>query len=233
MNGLLDFITTVFVAAGGGSAVAVWLCKLFGEKWLNTKFEERLASLRHEHQKEIERLRLRINTLMDRTTKLHQREFDVLPETWGRINDAYAKICGGMFRFDPNLDKLTQPQLDHFLSNSPLADWEKTELKAAGDKTRYYIDRIVLHEMNDTLSVYNGYGLFVRKNGIFIERGLLEKFHEIEKLMIEALAEQKMNLNRQTWKQEKQAALEKEGRPLLDALEREVQARLWTADAIQ
>lgn len=27
-----------------GAAVAVWLCKLFGEKWLNIKFEERLAS---------------------------------------------------------------------------------------------------------------------------------------------------------------------------------------------
>jgi hypothetical protein len=82
--------------------------------------------------------------------------------------------------------------------------------------------------------VYNGYGLFVRKNGIFIERGLLDKFHEIEKLMIEALTEQKINLGRQhlTWNWGKQAALDTKGRPLLDALEREVQARLWTADAI-
>jgi len=140
-----------------------------------------------------------------------------------------------MFRFDPNLDKMTEPQLDHFLSKSPLADWEKNELKAAEAKTLYYASRIVLHEMNDTLLVYNGYGLFVRKNGIFIERGLLAKFHAIEKLMIEALTEQKTNLSRQqlTWNWEKQAALEKEGRYLLDALEREVQARLWNADAIQ
>ena len=32
MNGILDFITITVVAAGGGGAVAVWLCKLFGEK---------------------------------------------------------------------------------------------------------------------------------------------------------------------------------------------------------
>jgi hypothetical protein len=78
------------------------------------------------------------------------------------------------------------------------------------------------------------YGLFVRKNGIFIERGLLAKFHEIEKLMIEALTERQMNLSRQqlTHNWEKQAALEREGRPLLGTLEREVQARLWNADSI-
>jgi hypothetical protein len=153
----------------------------------------------------------------------------------GRINDAFNKIHGGVFRFDPKLDDMTEPQLDHFLSKSPLAEWEKNELRAADNKTKYYVRRIVFHQLNDTLSVYNDYGLFVRKNGIFIERGLLDKFHEIDKLMIEALTEQRMNLGRQelTWKWEKQAALEKKGMPLLDALEREVQARLWTADAIE
>jgi hypothetical protein len=28
------------------------------------------------------------NTMMDRNVKLHQREFDVLPETWGVLTDA-------------------------------------------------------------------------------------------------------------------------------------------------
>jgi hypothetical protein len=163
MNDILDFVIKFLVAGGGGAAVAVWLCKLFGEKWLNTKFEERLASFRHEHQKEIERLRLRINTLMDRTTKLHQREFDVLPEAWGRINDAYDKICGGMFRFDPNLENMTEAQLDHFLSKSSLADWEKNELKAADDKNRYYANCSVLHEMKDTLLCYNVWSFCSKK----------------------------------------------------------------------
>jgi hypothetical protein len=78
----MAYIGNIVFAGAGGAAVVVGLLKLFGEKWLNTKFEERLATFKHEHQKEIEQLRLRINTLMDRTTKLHQREFDVLPEAW-------------------------------------------------------------------------------------------------------------------------------------------------------
>jgi putative transposase len=40
---------------------------------------------------------------MDRTTKLHQREFDVLPEAWGRLNDAFVKTCDLPFRFERSL----------------------------------------------------------------------------------------------------------------------------------
>jgi hypothetical protein len=63
-------LVTLLTVAGGGAAVAYGLFKFFGEKWLNAKFEEHLATFKHEQQKEIERLRLRINTLTDRTTRL-------------------------------------------------------------------------------------------------------------------------------------------------------------------
>jgi hypothetical protein len=236
LESILIFLGAILFAAGGGAAIAIYLSKLFAEKWLNTKFEERLSAFRHEQNKEIERLRLRLNTLMDRTTKLHQWEFDVLPEAWGRLNDAFDKIRGLAFRFDPNLDLMSEEQLNDFLSKSPLANWEQTELKAAADKTKYYASHVVFHLLNDTLTAYSSYGLYMRRSGIFIERGLRDKFHEIDKLMIEALTEQKINvLQRQdllTWNWEKLAALEEKGKLLVEALEREVQGRLWNADSI-
>jgi hypothetical protein len=74
------------------------------------------------------------------------------------------------------------------------------------------------------------------KNGIFIERGLRDKFYEIDKLMLGAVAEQRMNLQNQNqlgWKWEKVAALNKQGQDFIDDLERKVQARLWNADSIK
>jgi hypothetical protein len=238
LNGVMSFIGTVLLAGGGGGAVVFYLFKLFGEKWLNTKFEERLATFKHEHQTEIERLRGTINTLMDRATKLHQREFEVLPEAWGRLNDAFIKISGLPFRFDPNLDVMTEEQLNEFLSKSPLANWEQNELKRATDKTQYYASHIVMHSFTDTLTTYNEYGVYLIKNGIFIESGLRDKFREIDQLMQEALTEQKINVLQQrdqslAWKWEKIAALDRKGRELIHELEREVQARLWNADAIK
>jgi hypothetical protein len=93
LNEILAAIGAIVIGGGGTVAIAFGLFKFFGEKWLNAKFEERLASFRHEQRKEIERLRFRINALMDRTAKLHKWEFQVLPEAWGRLNDAFTAIC--------------------------------------------------------------------------------------------------------------------------------------------
>jgi hypothetical protein len=228
------FLGTVVLAGGGGGAVVFYLCKVFGERWLNAKFDERLASFKHEQQKEIERLRFRINALMDRTTKLHQSEFDVLPEAWGLLNEAFDKIRGLGFRFDQILDGIPEEQLNDFLSKSPLTNYEQTQVKAASGKTKSYAHFLDQHLLTDALAVYNRYGIYVRTRGIFIERTLLDKFHEIEKLMIDALDECKIKVLEHeplTWRQEKIAALEQQ-RKLIEVLEREVHARLWNADSL-
>jgi hypothetical protein len=58
-------IGAFILGSGAISAIAFGLFKVLGEKWLNAKFEERLAEYKHAQQKEIEQLRFRINALMD------------------------------------------------------------------------------------------------------------------------------------------------------------------------
>src|SRR4051794_22694874 len=89
---LLATLGGVAVALGLTGAAAFGLFKLVGEKWLTARFDERLAEYRHAQQKELERLRFKINGLMDRATKLHQKEFEALPEAWGKLADANAIV---------------------------------------------------------------------------------------------------------------------------------------------
>jgi hypothetical protein len=119
---IMGWIGTIVVAGGGGALVAWGIIKLFAEKWLNTKFEARLESLKQEHRKEIERLRLTINTLMDRATKLHQREFDALPEAWRQLNEAIIQTRAIKFQFYANIDRLSEEQLNDYLSTSALTE---------------------------------------------------------------------------------------------------------------
>jgi hypothetical protein len=49
------------------------------DKWIETRFSERLEAFKHQQNQEIEHLHFRINTMMDWNVKLHQREFDILP----------------------------------------------------------------------------------------------------------------------------------------------------------
>jgi hypothetical protein len=90
-----DFFATLgFIAVGAGAVgvFAWWLFRTFSEKWLSAKFAESLAAYKHEQQKELEHLKFSINAQMDRATKLHQKEFEALPEAWGRLMDAYGII---------------------------------------------------------------------------------------------------------------------------------------------
>jgi CRISPR/Cas system CMR-associated protein Cmr1 (group 7 of RAMP superfamily) len=102
------------IAAAFGAAVftlstltglALWLFKTFGDRWLSSKFSERLEAFKHDQQKEIEHLRFEINKLFDRTTKLHQQEFIVLPKAWSLLVTSYsaARSMTASLELSPNL----------------------------------------------------------------------------------------------------------------------------------
>src|ERR1700674_4226477 len=103
---ILGSILSFFGAIGAVVGAAYLFFKFLGEKWLTAKFDERLAAYKHAQQRELEELKGKINALMDRTTKLHQREFEVLPEVWGRLVEARGRIglAISSFHQTPDLD---------------------------------------------------------------------------------------------------------------------------------
>lgn len=46
------------------------------------------------------------------------------------------------------LDMLSPEQLEAFLENSTLGDWEKNELRSSENKLDYYQERIFYHELS-------------------------------------------------------------------------------------
>jgi hypothetical protein len=240
---LKDIFTPLFVAVGGLivvggglSTIVYWIFKILSERWLNAKFEERLVAYKHEQQKEIEQLRFKINALMDRTTKLHQREFDVLPEAWARMNDAYWEVKGLVASLQqyPDVNRMTPQHLDAFLAKCKLAEWEQDELSASSDKSKYYIDRISWHRIYETRITCGEFQRYLLKNGIFIPTDLKTKFSKLEELIRSALIEHKVgkvhgvsnSMHKELTK------LIEVGPGLLKNLEAEVQSRLWNSELL-
>ena len=137
-------IGAALVGSAALSGVALWLFKLFGEKWLGAKFSERLEAFKHDQQLEIEHLRFEINKRLDRTIKLHQREFEVLPRAWSLLAESYNSVRSltSAFQSYPDVDRMTHAHLEEFPSESPLKNWQKDELKSADDKNKSYQDAI-------------------------------------------------------------------------------------------
>ena len=224
---VLAGLGAVVVVGGGLAAIVYNIFKVFGEKWLNAKFEERLAAYRHAQQRELEQLKFEINSLMDRTVKLHQGEFDVLPEAWGRLSDAFnttVPVSLGFLQY-PDVNRMTTEQLEEFLEKSPLANWQKSELKLAPDKTRYYANVIHKEDFNKTGEACGEFRKYLSKNGIFILEPLKAKFVELDGLLTGALLERRSSLQNPDQDQnfEKGHTLHTKGRQLLESLEQEVQ----------
>ncbi len=232
IGAILTYVTISAGAIGFIGAITLWLFKLFGEKWMAARFDERLAAYKHAQQAELEKLKFEINKLMDRTVKLHQKEFEVIPEAWGLLNDAFnivRPVALGL-AFSPNVNMMLPGQFEYFLEQIPLAAWQKDELRNAPDKTMYYCDAIVWHDFNRAQDSCGQFHIYLTKNGIFIPAELMAKFSALDDLLSEVVGERRFSLRYAEIAQkfEKGVILHETGPELLRSLGQNVQSRLWS-----
>lgn len=88
------------VAYGGsGAIVAYLLFQFLGKTWIENKFAQRLDQLKHQQALELQRLRVEIDSLLSGALKLQDREFQILPEAWQKLDEAHALakwfVCPG------------------------------------------------------------------------------------------------------------------------------------------
>lgn len=240
MNTGMSVIEHVLTALGGLAAVVIavaaacfGLFRVFGERWMAARFDEKLAAYRHEQQKELEQLRFKISSLLDRTTKLHQREFEVLPEAWAKLVDAHGATLAltSPIQSYPDLDRMTPEHLAEFLEKSPLASWERNELSQANKKTDYFREHIFWHRLNEARGYCRESHAYLRRHGIFVHAEIKEKFSILDDLIWNALGEHEINQQMKLIPRitDRGDALRSKGEALLKDLETIVQERLWNS----
>jgi hypothetical protein len=187
----LAWFAAIGLSATALVGIALGLFRLFGEKWIASKFDKQLEAYKHAQQREIEKLRLDINTQFDRVSKLHQHEFDVLPTLWTKLSEAYGKVSQFVSPLQsyPDLNRMTQPRLEDFLEKSELEKWQKAELFDREDKTTAYQNAIFWHRLSAVRSAYVGFHNYLITNGIFIQVDLKAKLMKISDVMHEAIIE--------------------------------------------
>jgi hypothetical protein len=228
---LLKAAGIVVLAGGGAAGLILGPFRYFADKWLTSKFDKRLEQFKHAQQMEMENLRFRINSLFDRTTKLHQREFEAVPTAWALLVECKNQVSAFITAFQqyPDLDRMTGPQLDEFLEDSFLAKWQRDEIKTATKKVDYYIKAIFFHRAGEARATCREQHIYVLKNGIFMPHDMKEKFDRISDLVWKALVEHEVNQSEKPVPRLKAARddLLKEGDPLMKSLEEAIHGALW------
>jgi hypothetical protein len=218
--------------AGGGIAAIVWrLLQAFGSKWLSAEFDKRLKALEHEHNKEIERLRSDLTRAFDRRSKLHQREFEVLPEVWAKTCDAFwhTRSLVSSIQSHPDLNRMSQPQLESFIADCELRDWQKDELRRENDKTHYYIDKIFWRRLQHARALVTAASNSLGKLGIFLNKDTRQRLDDLTSLLWSSLLEEEMNNAERPVPRLRDdiSRLMKDGEQLREGLESEIREILW------
>ena len=83
LNELLGHFLIIFGLSG--STAYGWF-RFLGQKWIEQKFSKSLEEFKHEQAKEIAKQQLQIDSIFNRVSKLHDKEYEILPQIWKYLN---------------------------------------------------------------------------------------------------------------------------------------------------
>lgn len=227
---ILNLIGKLIVYGGGTAAIAYGIFRFLGEKWIENKFAEKLETYKHKQQQELEQTRYTINSLFSRVSKIHEKEFEVLPEAWSRMHDALFSLSRftTVLKQYPNVDAMTEVELDECLKLSPLSDFQKQTIKSTREKLEYYRECMFYHELSEVRKACSEFHIYIEKNSIFLSPDLKEYFSKIDELMWDAMVDKEVGhqvqdhkMKREAWKKVKDEVI-----PLKLKIEELVQSRL-------
>jgi hypothetical protein len=176
---------------GGGSVVIAYGAFTFlGRKWIEHKFSEQLEKNKQEQAKELEKLKLEINSIFNRVIKMQEKEFEVLPIAWERLQNCHKhlEICGlGFQKGHPNFNRTSSGEIEKYLQEENFIQNQIEEVLIAEDKDRAY-SKILrgrqIDKLNESYDLFNSY---LEKNRIFVSIEVQNKFLEIRDIIWELI----------------------------------------------
>lgn len=222
------------IVSGG---VLLAILRFGGKKLLEHQFNAALEDVRAKQAQSLERLRFDISASLDRTTKLHQFEFEVLPEAWSRLHIAGGSCRDAVQRIISRIQvaSLTDGQLSIVLSDLGIAQIDSDHIKTlAGENRQETFDKALdYHRWNIARRDHAEYYNYLLSHGIFVQKPMLEKLKAIGKLISDAVSEYGNALNYPPPPGDEgfkaRNAFHAEWASMIGTLEGEVHARLWDA----
>ncbi|AMD60912.1 hypothetical protein AWN88_22605 [Agrobacterium tumefaciens] len=222
------------VTIGGAAAVGYGLFKWLGEKWIDQKFEKQMEAYRTEQTRELERLRHKINGVFDRTIRLHTKEFEVLPDLWGKLVEAHAWSSNYVSPLQSYADvgRMDDEELTEYLDGTTFMAVQKRDVKAETnphERQKVFTKIADLYRHNDAMQRIREFAVALRKEGIFVKPEIRADMDKLLTLIRNAVFERRSNEEddirprlRDDYK-----LFKSDAQPLLDKIEQDVAARLW------
>jgi len=220
-------ILKYFVISSPFIALIIWFIRYAVEKWLDSKFNTRLEKEKHQYDIELHELRKKLDSELNRTIKLQDREFLILPEMWALLQDAVISLnqVVSLLRVEPDLNRMGSEQVEVVINEMRFSDYHKNQIRKAQNKNETFKNINFWHEIDAAESSYWKYRIYKMKNIIFLRKSLKEQFEKLDKSMISVMTTRKWGKEDGDLKSGVVAyeKLEKELNPLIKSLEDQIQ----------
>lgn len=225
------WIARIIGEVGVAFGAFVWFGKRFIENW----FKKDLEDYRHRQNQELEQLRYKINSLFDRVTKIHDKEFEVLPIGWRKLQDALgdsSHIVSPIKKY-PQLNRMSEQQVKDFLNKSDLTNYDKEQLLGVEDKEKFYEERIFWYELDRAEKSLTDFHNYLLYNKIFLDSDLFVQCKKMDDLLYNALSSSEIGRKAQDHNLVVEAynEIKEKADPLAKEIEKLVQKRLHYKEA--
>lgn len=200
IDGLIDLVGLMGLAGLSLTAIAAatWgFFKFFGARWLEARFAERMADYQHRQTLQADEFRSDLAALLDRHTKLHAKEYEILPRVWELLSEAMGSVgpLAALLQSTPDVTWISPEELEANLEERPFKDHEKREIREADrglDRQKTYTRIHDKYRYFDAYEAHRAFHNFVVTKGIFIEPDLREMLRKIDVEMDDVLFHHKI-----------------------------------------
>jgi hypothetical protein len=229
---ILSFLVQFIAYGGGGAAIAYLLFQFLGKSWIENKFAEKLEQHRHAQALELQRLRVEIDSMLSGAIKLQDKEFETLPEAWIKLDEAYSQVARLVSPVQqyPDLDRLSEAQLEEFFAGTKLRESQKEELRHSRQKTKNYQEIIFWHRLSDVRGAIADLHNYIERNSIFLPPELKQHFEIAANDLWSSIVSKEVGHSAKDWKMESDGwdKIKKEIEPLRKTIEAAIYRRLQT-----
>ncbi len=241
MNSLDPLIRIVGLLGLGGLTLAVLVgiafqfFKWFGAKWIDDRFQRSLADYQHRQTMEVERFRDDAARLLDRAVKFHSMEFEVLPEAWAKLSQAYGSAIDVAVKIQHYADItwLSDEDAEAIIATR---DWSETDRRSVMDSTRQdrqkkFVETEDWYRVSKAFRDHADFQNYIISKTVFIEPGIYDQMMKVSQLIVRALNEMRMaqrdpESRREVGFQSREVLLE-DGESEVAKVRESVSKRLW------
>jgi hypothetical protein len=174
-----SFLISLLTSLGGASIATIALIKLLGNKILEAQF-----------QKSLENYKYTINSRFDRISKIHEKEFEILPLLWSSIIETNTNLhrLTSQFQEYPNVNNMNQTQLLELYEVYSFRKSEIEKIDNSSDKLSDFIQIDYWKKIQQFNISMNKFDTIFHNNKIFLLDELENEILKIRNILNESIS---------------------------------------------